>query len=727
MGCRGQRHGKRVRVNFEMKRVGIITIQKCDNFGADLQAYALGAKLRSMGYDAENIDYLFYKHPRHLGGRGERPVLPISIKNKVKEFLFPVVTRLRGLKNRGARAERHRRFDAWFIANVKVGREYRSVQSLYVEPPSYDVYMVGSDQVWNPRLYSNIKPYFLDFVPQDARCVSYASSFGISELSSPVFYKYKLWLKKFSYIGLREKKGAEIVDAMALNAEVAHVLDPTLLLTADDWEKVAIRPDNAPTGKYLLLYDLIASQETVDLARRWATQEGWQVVRLGDGAYGPGEFAWLFAHAQSVVTNSFHGTAFAILNHKPFYSVVPSGMTNASRIESLLNTLSLQSRLMLAADYAEVGMNSELDWSIVAERLNDARGKSVGFLRRSIDGESNLRPRTDDKFAEPRACYAVWHNDAKVRAGSTSGGAFSMLAGDVLSRGGTVYGAAWSNGFKAVRHIGVTTFSELSALRQSKYVESDPRGAIKEATAELSKGRDVLFCGTPCQCAAMRAAAKGIDKKLVLVDFVCHGSPIADVWKSYVEELEKKYNSKLVRYEFRNKDKGWNFQNIAYEFATGKKKRIIPWLDPYFHGFSINAFLREGCYKCPFAQLRRISDFTIADCWRVAASNPKYDDNKGTSLVLVNSDKAISLWKKLMSDDVFVGGEYDIDLAQSRNMALMYPPAKPGCREAFMKMFKETGSFDAAAKCYLSWKKTLKYSLVYWVKRLGWFYFKHHQ
>ena len=244
---------------------------------------------------------------------------------------------------------------------------------------------------------------------------------------------------------------------------------------------------------------------------------------------------------------------------------------------------------------------------------------------------------------------------------------------------------------------------------------------------QSSDARSCSSSGTPCQCAAMRAAAKGIDEKLVLVDFVCHGTPTADVWKSYVEGLERKHKSKLIRYEFRNKDKGWNFQNIVYAFGNGVKKRVIPWLDPYFHGFSINAFLRDGCYKCPFAQIKRISDFTIADCWRVAASNPEYDDNKGTSLVLVNSDKAISLWKKLMSDNVFAGGEYDIDLAQSRNMALMHPPAKPGCHEAFMKMFKETGSFDVAAKCYLSWKKTLKYSLVYWVKRLGWLYFKHHQ
>ena len=710
-----------------MIRVGIITIQKCDNFGADLQAYALGAMLRSMGYDAENIDYLFYKHPRHLGGRGERPVLPISIKNKIKEFLFPIVTGLKSLKNQRARAERHRRFDSWFATNVKCGKEYRSVQSLYDDPPKYDVYMVGSDQVWNPRLYSNIKPYFLDFAPQGARCVSYASSFGVSELNGPVFYRYKQWLRKFSHIGLREKKGAEIVDAMALNAEVAHVLDPTLLLASNDWEKVAIRPEDAPAGKYVLLYDLIASQETVNLARRWAAQEGWQVVRIGNGAYGPGEFAWLFAHAQSVVTNSFHGTAFAVLNHKPFYSVVPRGMTNAGRIESLVNMLSLQHRLVQASDAAEVCINDELDWGAVDDQLNDARDKSVGFLRRSVDGDSNSMSRADAKFSLPQASYAVWHADKKVRANSTSGGAFSVLASEVLSKGGIVYGAAWSDDFKSVRHIGVTSLAELPALRQSKYVESDAGGVIKEAKAALLDRRDVLFCGTPCQCAAMRAAAKGFDARLLTIDFVCHGTPKAEVWASYAGELEKQHGSQLVRYEFRNKDKGWNFQNVVYSFANGCRRRVLPWLDPFFHGFSINAFLREGCYKCPFAQLKRISDFTIGDCWRVAASNPEYDDNKGTSLVLVNTDKATAIWERIQGLKMLEGGAYDLDLAQCRNMALMHPPTKPGCHDDFILRFKATGSFAKAAKCYLSWKKSVKHAIAYWGKRIGWFYFKYHQ
>ena len=160
---------------------------------------------------------------------------------------------------------------------------------------------------------------------------------------------------------------------------------------------------------------------------------------------------------------------------------------------------------------------------------------------------------------------------------------------------------------------------------------------------------------------------------------------------------------------------------------NGKHKRVIPWLDSYFHGFSINAFLRSSCYTCPFAKLERFSVFTIGDCWRVATSNPEYDDNKGTSLVLVNSDKAKSIWEMIQARGNIEGGTYNIDLAQSQNMALMHPPMKPKCYDNFKCIFEEAKSFTAAAKCYLDWKKTLKYMLLYYLKRIGWFYFKHCQ
>ncbi len=705
-----------------MKRIGIITIQKCDNYGADLQAYALGAKLRSMGYDAENIDYLFYKHPRHLGGIQEKPVLSISFKNRLKEFLFPILAWVRGLKNFRGRLERHRRFDCWFKANVKVGREYRSVQSLYENVPQYDIYMVGSDQVWNPRLYSNIKPYFLDFAPEGARCVSYASSFGVSELSGQVFYKYKQWLKRFTYIGLREKRGADIVNAMALNAEIAHVLDPTLLLTAAEWQKVAVLPNTMPTVPYLLLYDLIESQETVSLAKRVAKENRWPIVRIGAGAYGPGEFIWLFAHAEAVVTNSFHGTVFSILNHKKFWTIIPRGMTNSSRLESLLADLGLLERLRRAEEYEESDFVGDINYEVVDDKLNTARRHSITFLEHALSD-----CKLDIHHNLPLKCYAVWNRSEPQRAESTSGGIFSLLSERTIARGGIVFGAAFDNDFRHVHHVAADSICEITPLMKSKYVWSDPSKAYKDAISELKKGREVLFSGTPCQIAAIRRLANGIDDKLLTIDFVCHGTPRSDMFASYIEELEKRFGGRCESYKFRDKSMGWNFPRVRARFSGGREYNVILKNDPWYLGFGLNATLRKGCFECSYVSLNRCADFTIGDCWRIASTRPEWDDNKGTSLVLVNSEKARVIWTEILESGKMGGGEYDLDLAQMRNMPLMQRAIKHRMYGKVQDVFDKTASFYTATKYFLSKKLILRAKVVFWVKKIGWFYFRGRQ
>lgn len=547
-----------------MKRIGIITIQKCGNYGADLQAYALGAKLREMGYEAENIDYLFYKHPRHLGGTMEKPVLPITWTNRVKELLYPIKNKIKRMKNSGRVAQRDRLFQKWFDANVKTGREYRSVEGLYRNPPEYDVYMVGSDQVWNPRLYSNIKPYFLDFAPKGARCVSYASSFGVSELKAGVYYRYKQWLKKFSHIGLREKPSFDLVKSMGLDAEVEQVLDPTLLFSAEEWAKVAQQPEGAVPDKYVLVYELMRSKTLNEVTEKLAARNGCQVLRIGDGAFGPGEFLWLFAHAEAVVTNSFHGTVFSVLHRKPFYSVIPQRMNNSGRIYSLLKLLGLEQRAIREADCGRIEEVGAVDYEGVFAKLETARAKSLEFLTRAIDNvRSGKRPKL------PLKCQVAMNASEIVREASTSGGAFRAIADHVIEQGGVVFGAAFSDDFHQVRHIAAYTKDELPALQRSKYVWSDPTKAYKEAVALLKAGRKVLFCGTPCQIAAIKKLAQGVDNGLVTIDIVCHGTPRADMFEAYIKELETKHGGSVTKYDFRNKRPGWNFPRVEAEFTRG--------------------------------------------------------------------------------------------------------------------------------------------------------------
>ena len=693
-------------------KIGIITIQKCNNFGADLQAFALQKKLQLMGYDAENIDYLFYKHPEHKKTRASRPSFKLSAVNRLKEWLLPKVNAVKGLRRRGDEAARCAKFAAFFEENVRTSKPYRTLDELYADPPKYDVYVTGSDQVWNPRMGSSIEPYFLTFAPQGARKISYAASFGVSSLAPSAYRKYSQWLEEYAAISTREDVGAKIVGRFVNCHPAQAVLDPTLLLTGNEWSQVAT--DESGKGDYLLVYDLSVCPGLWKLAKRWAKDLSVGIKRICRGvgcekiegvenieAVGPAEFVGLIAHAKAVVSTSFHGTAFSVNFQKPFYSVVPYGMTNASRIESLLGNLGLNERIVRERDVDSVALS--LDGCSCAERLNELRGKSVAWLSDAVEGRSDA-----SRNRQPIASYAAWTKDAGLRAKGTSGGAFGALAEVVIKRGGIVYGAAWDEDFKHVRHIGVETLDGLEKLKKSKYVWSDPSAAYKEIPELLKNGREVLFVGTPCQCAALTASLNSrtptLISNLITADFVCHGTPDPKVFAEYAEGLEKKHGSKLVAYDFRDKRAGWNFQRVSYRFANGVEKRVIPWLDPYFREFSKNTMLRDGCFKCPFAALSRPSDITIADCWRVAASNPEWDDNRGTSNVLVNTKRGAVLWDDVVTTGNVESHPYDLRLAQMRNHSLMEPSRKGGRQ-----------------------KLLAYYWVQYWVKRIGWFYFRRHQ
>lgn len=149
--------------------------------------------------------------------------------------------------------------------------------------------------------------------------------------------------------------------------------------------------------------------------------------------------------------------------------------------------------------------------------------------------------------------------------------------------------------------------------------------------------------------------------------------------------------------------------------------------DHWYLGYGLNATLRRGCFECPFTNLERVADFTISDCWRVASSHPEWDDNKGTSMVLVNSEKADRMWQELVSAGKIKCRDYDLDLAQMRNMPLMQKAMRPVYYDAVHKLFDEIGSFDQIAKFWMSRKVRILTTIKYWVKKLGWFYFRRKQ
>ena len=236
--------------------------------------------------------------------------------------------------------------------------------------------------------------------------------------------------------------------------------------------------------------------------------------------------------------------------------------------------------------------------------------------------------------------YGVQHKDEEIRRQSSSGGVFTALARGMFARGGVVFGAAFDESLR-VEHIGAFDETELAAMRGSKYVQSDAADAVAHAASLLERGIPVLFSGTPCQIAGLKArVGKKYDELLLTVDFVCHGVPSPGVFASYLRELEKKNGKRVVAYAFRDKRLGWkNFSAVA-TFEDGTEHVGQQTTEPFLYGFLQNLYLRPSCTQC--TALRgghHVSDITMADLWGAERICPDRDDDSGLSLAFVNTPR----------------------------------------------------------------------------------------
>ena len=231
--------------------------------------------------------------------------------------------------------------------------------------------------------------------------------------------------------------------------------------------------------------------------------------------------------------------------------------------------------------------------------------------------------------------YIVKQKDLDSRMLSRSGGIFAAISDQVLAQGGVIYGAGMDKNFNVV-HKRAVNATERDELRGSKYVQSDMHNAYRLACEDLKAGRLVLFTGTPCQVDGIKALCpKGCEEHLVCMDIVCHGVPSPRVWNDYKAYVERKYHGKIEKIDFRNKERfGWSDH---WETVTINGKEHDSQV--YMKMFYEHTFLREACYVCPYKNLQRVSDISIADAWGVEAANPEFDDNRGVSLVLINTPK----------------------------------------------------------------------------------------
>lgn len=276
--------------------------------------------------------------------------------------------------------------------------------------------------------------------------------------------------------------------------------------------------------------------------------------------------------------------------------------------------------------------------------------------------------------------YSCINNDETIRLDSSSGGIFTLAAEKVIAQGGAVFGAGFNDEFE-VEHSFVETKEKLSQIRGSKYVQSKIGDSYKKVKEFLDLEREVLFTGTPCQIAGLYSYLGKSYNNLLTIDIICHGVPSPEVWRKYVEFRETEAGAAAQRIAFRRKDEGWKLFSVSFLFENNTEYRQNLRKDLYMRAFLKDVCLRPSCYDCNFKGLNRQSDITLADFWGIQNVLPDMDDDKGTSLIFVNSKNGQEIFNSISCGIKFK--EVDINEAVKYNSSAIKSVSKNPNRDYF--------------------------------------------
>lgn len=677
-----------------MKKVNIITKHSAYNFGAMLQAYALQQTISELGAECNIID-LRQKKPqtkwawKSLSGA----IYNLSYKLHKKEL-----------------QKGYEKFEDFINAYAKTIK-YEDKWELYKNVPNGDVYITGSDQVWNPLNVS--EEFFLRFAKKDSVKASYAASLGINYLPYATKNLIKEYISDFDYISVREQDGKTLLSPLT-NKEINVNVDPTLLLTSEKINEIAVLPKTKKP--YILCYVLYRPSWLNKWLKKVRKTTRKDIVLVTTDAFrnvyhnkvvrdaGPKEFLGLINGADFIISSSFHGVALSIASRKPFYAVVNKNMP--SRISNLLSLTGLENRIV---DEGKPFKFTDIDYSNANVILQKEKEKSLEYLKTVInngknqteekaieipkdisvvldkctactvcknvcpknaisleyDKEGFLYPKIDsDKCVSCGLCAKSCHvlnkhrntketskvyygyiKDQAVRKLSSSGGVFSAISDIVLKENGLIVGAYFDEKTKKILHASSDTV-EFSKFRSSKYAESEMGDILLEIESALNKNRKVLFTGTPCECAGVRLKFKN-NQNLLILDFLCHGVPSSKLFSDMLLELEKKNKSGLIDYKFRTKQFGWSQSGVSARFKNGKTFSSVSRCDWFYRACMMdNLFLRKSCYTCDKVAYSS-ADITIGDFWGVANYKPEINDQKGLSVIIVNTKSGEKLLEKI--------------------------------------------------------------------------------
>ena len=330
------------------------------------------------------------------------------------------------------------------------------------------------------------------------------------------------------------------------------------------------------------------------------------------------------------------------------------------------------------------------------------KADNEGFLYPEINGEKCIECgkcvavcplKSDGKDSmETHSFFAVKHREKDTMLKSSSGGFFTAAAHWILENGGVVYGVIFDENIRAV-HARADSKEALERMRLSKYVQSDLGDTFRQVKQDIQSGIPVLFTGTPCQVKGINGYLGREHENLYTMDLICHGVPSPLMFSEHIKLIEKRRRARVVNYKCRSKVNGWHNNTEEVFFASGKRESGTPLTQEHGNLFYGGYILRPSCYECKFTSLKRPSDITMADFWGIEKAMPDWDDQVGTSMILVNTQKGNQLFEQLKPTVILRKSE-----TYGRQPQLERSVAKPCDRNVFWELYQKHGYGYIAAK-----------------------------
>ena len=371
------------------KKIAKFTWLHNGNYGTALQAVALHLFLKKQGYEITDIDYCASTKTKLINWFVNKNS-PDLFVGKFKEFFGK-----KDARHADDFRRRYQRIDDFIKNNIKLSKRYDNPNSLKSIIDDYDIFMCGSDQVWSPYLLNPV--YYLDFLPDEKKRISYATSFGVTTTTNQKKRKIKSFLQKYSSISVREEQGKQFVKELT-NKDVPVVLDPTLLLDRDTWERIATSQHN---GDYVFCFLLTPNDEYVNKVKQYGIVNNKKVIivptPLGPFDTGfeehididPQEWISLIRNADFVFTDSFHGFIFSVIFEKNF--VVLKRFSDSdkksqnSRIYSLAKMLNIENRIIDATTFENISSLPPINYKDINILLSVKRAESIAWLLAALD------------------------------------------------------------------------------------------------------------------------------------------------------------------------------------------------------------------------------------------------------------------------------------------------------------------------------------------------------